>query len=1000
MAADYVDQVANSIIDQLHKGTAPWVKPWGPGERFMPYNPTTGNEYRGGNAMWLMSQAESRDYDDARWLTFRQAQEQGAQVRKGEKGTPIQFWKWQGLEPVRNAHGKPMLDGEGNPVRELVRYERPRVMSAVVFNAEQMNGLGPAPDRPALPEWDRHSRAERILAGSGVDFHHVAGDRAFYHLGKDRITLPERWQFDTGDGYYATVLHELGHATGHPSRLNRDMAYPFGSEGYAREEMRAEIGSLMLGGQLGIGHDPGQHVAYIESWIRVLEQDPREVFRAAADAEKIVEMVRSFELVQEQTADQGQTAEASLKRLTPRGIAIPWQRPELAPRSGAPQPASHYAGMIAASTGHLPPKIRTEAVMRMVDFAAPDIVLPSDSNREYRRSVAVGGVGQVTPDTAAALYSQRSIRQDDAQRFMGDAVTLADWARGRAFGAGLTAEDADQAATLSDTLQSVRWGAGHPDANDGLHTDTEGRAAASKAAIAFAAKGPVQASLASLIRDVEEPPGLGGTFSMGTLYVRDDQRVAELHTEGIDRDDPGRDLLPPVPLNPGQALPQPTAPQPPVMIRENHPAMTPSDERTYLAVPYAEKDAAKQLGARWDKTERAWFVPAGVPVDAFAQWMPAKGSVHIDAGPSPRDAFADALRGAGLRLGGTPQMDGQLHRVPVEGDNGRERSGAYKGHLDGRPAGFYQNFKTGGEKVYWKANSQATALTPQERAQQAAEAAKTRYERAHQREQMYERAGGLADAIWETAAPVSQSAYLEGKGVAAEGLREGRYGQHVPVRSEDGSERQKSIAGMLIVPVHGADGKVSSLQLIQPDGTKMFLPNGRMDGGHFAVGDVDKSGPLLIAEGYATAATVHELTGAPVIVAFTAGNLGKVAELYRAQYPERAIYIAGDTDREKPSNVGRIKAEEAAATVGGKALFPAFPDGVKGTDWNDLAKAVGRDTAQILMQAAMRVADRQLQAERGVQGTMPGRPGERGVVPTVQQTPPKRPARETADLER
>jgi len=258
----------------------------------------------------------------------------------------------------------------------------------------------------------------------------------------------------------------------------------------------------------------------------------------------------------------------------------------------------------------------------------------------------------------------------------------------------------------------------------------------------------------------------------------------------------------------------------------------------------------------------------------------------------------------------------------------------------------------------------------------------------------------MADAIWEAAAPVSQSAYLQSKDVAAAGLREGRHGQHITVRGEDGNERQKSIAGMLIVPVRGADGEMASLQLIQPDGAKMFLPNGRMDAGHFAVGDVNRPGPLLIAEGYATAATVHELTGHPVLVAFNAGNLGKVAELYRAQYPERAIYVAGDTDREKPSNVGRTKAEEAAAAIGGKALFPVFPDGVKGTDWNDLAKAVGRDTTQILLQAAVRVADRQLQAERSVQGAMPGRPGERSMAPTIQQVPPKQPARETADLER
>src|SRR5271166_3075571 len=101
MANDYVDQVAASIIKQLKEGTAPWQRPWEPGERFMPYNPTTGNEYRGMNAVWLMSQAQDRGFTDARWMTYRQAQEQDAQVGKGEKGTAIQFWKWQGLEPVK-----------------------------------------------------------------------------------------------------------------------------------------------------------------------------------------------------------------------------------------------------------------------------------------------------------------------------------------------------------------------------------------------------------------------------------------------------------------------------------------------------------------------------------------------------------------------------------------------------------------------------------------------------------------------------------------------------------------------------------------------------------------------------------------------------------------------------------------------------------------------------------------------------------------------------------
>jgi hypothetical protein len=146
------------------------------------------------------------------------------------------------------------------------------------------------------------------------------------------------------------------------------------------------------------------------------------------------------------------------------------------------------------------------------------------------------------------------------------------------------------------------------------------------------------------------------------------------------------------------------------MIRENSPAMQPpSPERTYLAVPYAEKDDAKQLDAKWDRTEKAWYVPAGVDLDAFAAWLPAKGSVHIAVDANPAEQFAAAIRECGLQLDGPPQMDGELHRVPVKGDKAHERSGAYKRHLDGRPAGFIQNHKTG-VRQNWKASGQAAAL--------------------------------------------------------------------------------------------------------------------------------------------------------------------------------------------------------------------------------------------------------------------------------------------------
>ena len=159
-------------------------------------------------------------------------------------------------------------------------------------------------------------------------------------------------------------------------------------------------------------------------------------------------------------------------------------------------------------------------------------------------------------------------------------------------------------------------------------------------------------------------------------------------------------------------------------------------------------------------------------------------------------------------------------------------------------------------------------------------------------------------------------------------------------------------------------------------------------------------GQPLIAESYANAAAVHELTGHPGLVAFNAGNLGKVAELCRAQHPERAIYIDGATDLGKPSNVGRTKAEEAAAAIDVKALLPVFPDGVKETDWNDMAKTVRRDTTQIFLQAAIRVAVSHILVERSVQGSLSGRPSKRRIEPTIQQVSSNYSTSGTADPER
>lgn len=296
--------VAEKLIEQLKAGTAPWQKPWEPGEpnAYLPMNPTTGKRYKGINAIHLMAQGRS----DSRWMTYKQAAAAGAQVRKGEKGTPVQYWKFSEEQDKLDDNGRPVLDGKGQPVKETVMLERPRVFFATVFNGEQIDGLPPLQPKKEQT-WNAVERAEHILKASGATITHAAGDRAFYRPSTDSITLPERGQFPSGDRYYATALHELGHWTGHPSRLDRDLAHPFGSQGYAKEELRAEIASMIVGDELGIGHDPGQHAAYVGSWIKALQDEPLEVFRAAADAEKIHDYVLAFEQKQVQEQDQQQS---------------------------------------------------------------------------------------------------------------------------------------------------------------------------------------------------------------------------------------------------------------------------------------------------------------------------------------------------------------------------------------------------------------------------------------------------------------------------------------------------------------------------------------------------------------------------------------------------------------------------------------------------------------------------------------------------------------------
>lgn len=288
-------QVAEKLIEQLKAGTAPWQKPWSIGNvpAFeLPYNAITGNRYKGINTFSLLLNG----YEDPRWMTFNQASANDWKVKKGEKASLIQFVKTTDLIAKRDESGKPVLNAEGKPVKVSVKLDRPIITTAWVFNAAQVNGI-PALQKQDISTlgWDPVERAEKLIASSAANITHVAGDRAFYSPFRDKITMPLKAQFDAPDKYYATLLHELGHWTGHKERLDRSIMNKFGTKAYAREELRAEIASLLIGQELRIGHDPGQHTAYVDSWIKVLQDTPFEIHAAAADAEKIFNYLTGLE---------------------------------------------------------------------------------------------------------------------------------------------------------------------------------------------------------------------------------------------------------------------------------------------------------------------------------------------------------------------------------------------------------------------------------------------------------------------------------------------------------------------------------------------------------------------------------------------------------------------------------------------------------------------------------------------------------------------------------
>jgi antirestriction protein ArdC len=272
------ETVTQRIVGELEAGRVPWVQPWdasGGAQVALPRNAASGRPYSGINILILWRAVIAQQYPSQDWVTFRQAQALGGSVRKGERGQMVVYA--DRFTPEEERVRASEQESEARSIAFLKRF--------TVFNVAQCDGLGGigADPDPLAPD-EIVPVGEALIRASGIEYR-IGGNEPFYSPIFDFVQVPPPRAFFAALDYYRTAFHELTHATGHATRLGRDLSHRFGSPAYAREELVAELGSAFLCACLGIAPTL-RHADYLAEWLAVLKADNHAIFRAASQASK------------------------------------------------------------------------------------------------------------------------------------------------------------------------------------------------------------------------------------------------------------------------------------------------------------------------------------------------------------------------------------------------------------------------------------------------------------------------------------------------------------------------------------------------------------------------------------------------------------------------------------------------------------------------------------------------------------------------------------------
>ena len=275
---DLYNKITSQITELMQQHGSDWTRPW-TSTAGGPSNALTGDHYKGINTLLLNLEAHGKGYSQPYWATFKQWRMKGGSVRKGQRGTLCVFYK-----PI-------VIEQPNESIRTV-----PVMKHFFLFNADQVDGIEiPETEEPVTIQ-DRNHAVDDLLNGTGAIIHKT-GSRAYYSPSKDHICIPPLSAFSSSEMFYSTLLHELSHWSGHPTRLNREegMQSRFGSSAYAMEELVAELASAFLSIKLKVSHEPRKdHAQYLNSWLQVLDQDPKAFSTAASKAQRVADYLLGF----------------------------------------------------------------------------------------------------------------------------------------------------------------------------------------------------------------------------------------------------------------------------------------------------------------------------------------------------------------------------------------------------------------------------------------------------------------------------------------------------------------------------------------------------------------------------------------------------------------------------------------------------------------------------------------------------------------------------------